>query len=124
ADQDPRRPQTGRAQLQAAVIRVAIAAPPPWPADEEDPAMAMHEMAVIETAVIKAVAGMTVPGGHMTGPCGHAGAAGDRGTAVAAPSGSHVPATPTTHMAATHATMAATHATMAAATAAAAACHG
>src|SRR3974377_1363753 len=64
-----------RNPLPATVIIVAVAAPPvppPWPADEEDTAVAMHEVAVMKVIPI---ADMTIPGCHMTGPCGHAGAA-------------------------------------------------
>ena len=66
-----------RNPLPATVIIVAVAAPPvppPWPADEEDTAVAMHEVAVMKVIPI---ADMTIPGCHMTGPCGHAGAAGN-----------------------------------------------
>src|SRR3974377_446784 len=81
-----------RDPLPATVIIVAVAAPPvppPRPANEEDPAVAMHEMAVAmnEMAVIKVVpiADMTIPGRHMTGPCGHSGTAGNQGSAMAVP---------------------------------------
>src|SRR3974377_2261663 len=90
----------GRDPLPTTVIIVAVAAPPvppPWPADEEDPAVAMHEMAVV-----------TIPGRHMTGPCGHAGAAGNQGSAIAMPATEATMAASKTGMAATEATMAAT----------------
>src|SRR3974390_1359068 len=48
-----------RDPLPTTVIIVAVAAPPvppPWPADEEDPAVAMQEMA-----------GVTIPGRQSTG---------------------------------------------------------
>ena len=77
----------------------------------------MHEMAVAmeEMAAIKVmpIADTTIPGRHMPGPCGHAGAAGNQGSAMAVPATEATMAGSKATMAAGKATMAASKATMA-----------
>src|SRR5262249_62106711 len=91
------RPQPARPPLPATTT-VAAVTPPPRPADEENPSVAMHKVTVMKAVLIAGTTSpgsdaATVPGSHVPAPRVHASAASKCGTVAATPTTSHVTST-------------------------------